>query len=73
MLTGKLLAVALLSALGLSMSAAQAAPGSDHRDRGFQHSAQHGDFRHAKQARHHRQHSRHHSRHNSRQHDRGFR
>lgn len=58
----KLFALALVSALGFAMSAAQA-QGNDHRDgnRGFHHNSQHGDFRHGHQARHHRHH--HHHRH----------
>ena len=65
----KLFALALVSALGLSMSAAQAQ--GDHRDRGFNHTARHGEFRHGQQARHHRHHSRHHNRHHNRGHGRG--
>ena len=51
----KLLALALLSALGLSMSAAQAA-GFDHRDRGFHQTARHGEFRNGHNVRHHHRH-----------------
>jgi hypothetical protein len=58
MLTKKLFALALVSALGLSVSAAQA-QGVDHRDRGFHHTAQHGEFRHGHQVRHHAHHNRH--------------
>jgi hypothetical protein len=57
MLTKKLFALALVSALGLSVSAAQA-QGFDHRDRGFHHTARHGEFRHGHQARHHSHHNR---------------
>ena len=58
MFTKKLLGVALLIALGLSVSAAQAA-GFDHRDRGFHHSARHGEYRHGHHVRHHSHHNRH--------------
>jgi hypothetical protein len=44
MLTKKLFALALVSALGLSVSAAQAAS-FNHRDSGFQQTARHGDYR----------------------------
>ena len=57
MLTKKLFALALVSALGLSVSAAQA-QGFDHRDRGFQHNERHGEFRHAHHARHNSHHNR---------------
>ena len=70
MLTKKLFALALVSALGLSVSAAQA-QGSDHRDRGFHNSARHGEFRHGQQARHHGHHNRHHNRHENRGQNRG--
>ena len=61
----KLFALALVSALGLGMSAAQA-QGFDHRDgnRGFHHTANHGEFRHGHNARHHRHH--HHKHHGHR-------
>ena len=70
----KLFALALVSALGLGMSAAQA-QGFDHRDgnHGFHHTAphhgefrhgrdarRHGDFRHGHHVRHHRFDHRHH-------------
>ena len=58
MLTKKLFALALVSALGLSVSAAQA-QGFDHRDRGYHHTAQHGEFRHGHHVRHHGHHNRH--------------
>ena len=63
----KLFALALVSALGLGMSAAQA-QGFGHRDgnRGFHHTANHGDFRHGHQGRHHRHHNRHHRYHGQR-------
>ena len=51
MFTKKLLGVALLTALGLSVSAAQAAS-FDHRDRGFHQTARHGEFRHGHNVRH---------------------
>lgn len=64
----KLLAVAVLSALGLSVSAAQAA-GFNHRDAGFHAVARHGEFRHGNHVRHHRFHNRFHHRF----HGRGYR
>ena len=44
MLTKKMFALALVSALGLSVSAAQAAS-YDHRGSGFHQTVRHGDFR----------------------------
>jgi len=73
MFTKKLLGVALLIALGLSVSAAQAA-GFDHRDRGFHQTARHGEFRHGHNVRHghfSRHHNRHHNRFDHRGHNRG--
>ena len=58
MLSKKLFALALVSALGLSMSAAQA-KGFEHRERGFHHTAHHGEFRHGHHARHHSHHNQH--------------
>ena len=57
----KLFALALVSALGLSISAAQA-QGFDHRDgnRGFHQTNGHGEFRHGHPVRHHGHHHRHH-------------
>lgn len=51
MLSKKLIAAALVSALGLSMSAAQARD-FDHRGSGFNSAARHGDFRHGHHVRH---------------------
>ena len=62
----KLVALALVSGLGLFMTGAQA-HGGDYRDRGFDNSARHGEFRHGHQARHH---GRHHYRHHHRGHNR---
>ena len=59
MLTKKLFALALVSALGLSVSAAQAAQRFDHGDRGFHQTARHGEFRHGHNVRHHSHHNRH--------------
>ena len=77
MFTKKLLGVALLTALGLSVSAVQAA-GFDHRDRGFHQTARHGEFRHGHNVRHghfsrhhNRFHNRHHNRFDHRGHNRG--
>ena len=77
MFTKKLLGVALLTALGLSVSAAQAAS-FDHRDRGFHQTARHGEFRHGQNVRHghfsrhhNRFHNRHHNRFDNRGHNRG--
>ena len=64
----KLVAVALVSGLGLFMTAAQA-QGGDHR--GFNNSARHGEFRHGHQARHHGHHNRHHNRGHNRGGNRG--
>ncbi len=52
----KLFALALLSALGFSMTSAQAA--FDHRDgnRGFNSASRHGDFKQVRHVRHHRHH-----------------
>ena len=66
MFTKKLLGVALLTALGLSVSAVQAAS-FDHRDRGFHQTARHGEFRHGHNVRH-----GHFSRHHNRFHNRGY-
>lgn len=68
MLTKKLFALALVSALGLSVSAAQAAHGFDYRDRGYDQTARHGEFRHRHNERHFYRHHYHH-----RHYDRGFR
>ena len=73
MFSKKLLALALLTGLGLSVSAAQAA-GFDHRDRGFHQTARHGEFRHGHNVRHghfSRHHNRHHNRFDNRGHNRG--
>jgi hypothetical protein len=69
MLTKKLFALALVSALGLSVSAAQA-QGFDHRDRGFHNSARHGEFRHGYDVRHYGHYSPHYSRFHNRFHNR---
>jgi hypothetical protein len=68
MLTKKLFALALASALGLSMTAANART-FDHRDSGY-HQSRHGEFRHGKNFRHH---DRHHHFHRFNHFNRGYR
>jgi Ni/Co efflux regulator RcnB len=57
MLTKKLFALALVSALGLGVTAAQADT-FQHRESGF-HQVRHGDFHKARHHRHHRHHNAH--------------
>ena len=64
MFSKKLVALAIVSALGLSVSAAQAA-GFDHRDSGFHQTARYDNVRHGHHVKHHR--------HHNRQFNRGFR
>ena len=61
MLSKKLIAVALVSALGLSVSVAQARDFDhrDHRGSGYTAVSRHGDFRHGHHVRH--SHHRHHA------------